>query len=188
VPPPHARRRPGSLRIRREAGLRPGGGGGKSASGSGAGPRWLVPLLAIVLGAFALSAGWQWWLDRQAPAPAQAERHAPAATPKGISSAARVEVLNGSGEPGAAAKLASYLREGGFNVVQVGSADRFDYGRTIVIGRTDDPRSARAVSAYLGRVTKILQRARSEADVTVIVGRDRGRLPWGEGRPARGKG
>jgi hypothetical protein len=145
-------------------------------------------VLGVLVFAFAVSAGWQWWLDRRPQEPGAALRHAPAATPRGLSAAARVEVLNGSGEPGAAAKLASYLREGGFNVVQVGSADRFDYGRTVVIGRTDDPRSARAVSSYLGRVTRIVQRARSEADVTVIVGRDRGRLPWGEGRPPRGKG
>ena len=188
MPPTHARRRPGSLRIRREAGPRPGGGGGKSASGSGAGPRWLVPLLAIVLGAFALSAGWQWWLDRQAPAPALAERHAPAATPKGISSAARVEVLNGSGEPGAAAKLASYLREGGFNVVVVGSADRYDYLRTLVVSRTEDDRPAREVTRYLGDVSRLKQRARSEADVTVVVGKDRGRTPWGEGKGPNDRG
>ncbi len=181
--PVAARRRPSAARARRgEAKEARGDGGG------GAGPRWLVPVLAVAVFAFVVSAGWQSWLDRREPEARSSARHAPAATPKGIAGAARVEVLNGSGEPGAAAKLASYLREGGFNVVQVGSADRFDYGRTIVIGRTDDPRSARAVSAYLGRVTRIVQRARSEADVTVIVGRDRGRLPWGEGRPSRGRG
>ena len=100
----------------------------------------------------------------------------------------RIEVLNGSGEPGAAAKLASYLREGGFSVVHVGSADRYDYVRTLVVGRTEDARGPASVAGYLGDVSVIRQRAPSEADVTVVVGRDRGRLPWGEGqKPKSGR-
>jgi hypothetical protein len=100
----------------------------------------------------------------------------------------RIEVLNGSGEPGAAAKLASYLREGGFNVVVVGSADRYDYLRTLVVARTEDDRPAREVTRYLGDVDRVTQRSRSEADVTVVVGKDRGRTPWGEGKGPNDRG
>jgi hypothetical protein len=97
-------------------------------------------------------------------------------------------VLNGSGEPGAAAKLASYLRDGGFNVVSVGSADRYDYLRTLVVSRTEDDRPAREVTRYLGDVSRLKQRARSEADVTVVGGKDRGRTPWGEGKGPNDRG
>jgi len=100
----------------------------------------------------------------------------------------RIEVLNGSGEPGAAAKLASYLRDGGFNVVSVGSADRYDYLRTLVVARTEDDRPAREVTRYLGDVDRVTQRSRSEADVTVVVGKDRGRTPWGEGKGPNDRG
>jgi hypothetical protein len=127
--------------------------------------------------AFALSVGWRWWgpgrgPDRPKRPQAAAFRGAPV----------RIEVVNGSGEPGAAAKLASYLREGGFNVVLVGSGDRYDYVRTLVVDRTGNERAAQAVADYLGPVQRVRQRARSEADVTVVVGRDRGRVPWGESR------
>ncbi len=160
-------------------------------------PRGLVPVLLLVVFAFAGSAAWQWW----GPGASSLTTFVPGETPGGgrplparpkapafEGAPVRIEVVNGSGEPGAAAKLASYLREGGFNVVLVGSGDRYDYVRTIVVDRTGSERAAAAVAAYLGPVQRVRQRARSEADVTIVVGRDRGRVPWGEGRTAKGKG
>jgi len=145
-------------------------------------PRWLLPLLGIAVLAFAASIGWRWWGPGRGP---EAPKRPQAAAFRGAP--VRIEVVNGSGEPGAAAKLASYLREGGFNVVLVGSGDRYDYVRTLVVDRTGNERAAQAVADYLGPVQRVRQRARSEADVTVVVGRDRGRVPWGEGRtPERG--
>ena len=160
-------------------------------------PRGLVPALLVVVLLFAGSAAWQWW----GPGTREVAQFEPGRTPGGgqplpkrpqapdfKGAPVRIEVVNGSGEPGAAAKLASYLREGGFNVVLVGSGDRYDYVRTIVVDRTGNERAAAAVAAYLGPVQRVRQRARSEADVTVVVGRDRGRVPWGEGRTAKGRG
>jgi hypothetical protein len=156
----------------------------------GGGTGWLVPALLALVVLLGGSAAWRWWgpgarggartaLKTNAPAPAASPRpQAPV----------RIEVLNGSGEPGAAAKLASYLREGGFNVVVVGSADRYDYLRTLVVARTEDDRPAREVTRYLGDVDRVTQRARSEADVTVVVGKDRGRSPWGEGKDPNDRG
>ena len=147
--------------------------------------RLLLPLLSLAVLAFSLSIAWRWW---GAGRPAGEERRE---TPRAAAydgAPVRVEVVNGSGEPGAAAKLASYLREGGFNVVLVGSGDRYDYVRTLVVDRTGNERAAAAVAAYLGPVQRVRQRARSEADVTVVVGRDRGRVPWGEGSQKKGKG
>jgi hypothetical protein len=173
---PRVRPRPPAVRRRAAA------GGGAAAAGKSS-PRWLLPALALVVAAFALSIAWRWWgPGRAADGPRRPQAAAFSGAP------VRIEVVNGSGEPGAAAKLASYLREGGFNVVLVGSADRYDYVRTLVVDRGGDERAAAAVAAYLGPVQRVRQRARSEADVTVVVGRDRGRVPWGEGRSPKGRG
>jgi hypothetical protein len=172
---PRVRPRPPAARRRAPAG---GATAGRESSS-----RWLVSVLVLVLAAFALSIGWRWWgPGRAADGPRRPQAAAFSGAP------VRIEVVNGSGEPGAAAKLASYLREGGFNVVLVGSADRYDYVRTLVVDRGGDERAAAAVAAYLGPVQRVRQRARSEADVTVVVGRDRGRVPWGEGRSPKGRG
>jgi hypothetical protein len=155
----------------------------RGGSAGGATPRFLLPVLLIVVAAFALSVGWRWWGPGREPGPPR-----PPQAARFEGAPIRIEVVNGSGEPGAAAKLASYLREGGFNVVLVGSGDRYDYVRTLVVDRSGNERAAAAVAAYLGPVQRVRQRARSEADVTVVVGRDRGRVPWGEGRSPKGRG
>ena len=186
----------GRIAPRRPASRASGSGRGRGESG-GATPRGLLPILLVVVLAFGASAAWRWWGPGASPTatavpgvtpgggrPLPARPKAPAMDGAPV----RIEVVNGSGEPGAAAKLASYLRDGGFNVVLVGSGDRYDYVRTIVVDRTGNERAAAAVAAYLGPVQRVRQRARSEADVTVVVGRDRGRVPWGEGRTAKGRG
>jgi hypothetical protein len=89
----------------------------------------------------------------------------------------RVEVLNGSGEGGVASRVASFLKEGGFHVVDVKNADRFDYFATMVVARVDDPGPARTVSRYLGGPPVIRQASSSdEAEVTVVIGSDRSKL------------
>ncbi|HEY2954704.1 MAG TPA: LytR C-terminal domain-containing protein [Candidatus Eisenbacteria bacterium] len=92
----------------------------------------------------------------------------------------RVQVLNGSGEGGVASRVASYLKEGGFHVVEVRNADRFDYFATMVVARRDDPAAARVVARYLGRPPVIRQAWDSDlAEVTVVIGSDRSRLRLG---------
>ena len=89
----------------------------------------------------------------------------------------RVQVLNGSGEGGIASRVASYLRDGGFQVVEVRNADRTDYFATLVVARREDAAAARAVSRYLGGPPVIRQAWGLDlADVTVVVGSDRSRL------------
>ena len=89
----------------------------------------------------------------------------------------RVEVLNGSGEGGVASRVASFLKEGGFHVVDVKNADRFDYFATMVVARVDDAGPARTVSRYLGGPPVIRQaRSSDEAEVTVVIGSDRSKL------------
>jgi hypothetical protein len=89
----------------------------------------------------------------------------------------RVQVQNGCGVSGAGNKLASVLRRaGGFDVIDIGNADAFDFEQTVVVDRTGDGVAARAVARALGDPPIIRQRqaGRSFA-VTVIVGYDGGR-------------
>ena len=89
----------------------------------------------------------------------------------------RVQVLNGSGEGGLGTRVASYLREGGFSVVEVKNADRSDYFASVVVARRDDPSSAQAVARYLGSPPVIRQAWNSDlAEVTLVLGSDRSRL------------
>ncbi|HET9951202.1 MAG TPA: LytR C-terminal domain-containing protein [Candidatus Eisenbacteria bacterium] len=85
----------------------------------------------------------------------------------------RIELLNGSGRSGLAGELASYLRDGGFDVLLVSNADRSDYRNTLVVNRTETPEPGNIVADYLGTRHVIQQiRAQEMIDVTVIVGRD----------------
>jgi len=89
----------------------------------------------------------------------------------------RIQVLNGSGEGGIGSRVASFLRQGGFQVVEVRNADRSDYFATMVVARRPDVASARAVASYLGGPPVIKQAWNSDvADVTVVLGSDRSRL------------
>ena len=89
----------------------------------------------------------------------------------------RVQVLNGSGESGMGARVASVLREGGFHVVEVRNADRQDYFASFVVARREDLDPAREVARYLGGPPVIRQAWTSDfAEVTVVVGSDRSRL------------
>lgn len=85
----------------------------------------------------------------------------------------RIELLNGSGRAGLAGELASYLRDGGFDVLEVSNADRADYRTTLVVSRTEAPEPGKIVAEYLGTRHVIQQVSSQEMiDVTVIVGRD----------------
>ncbi len=89
----------------------------------------------------------------------------------------RVQVMNGSGEPGVGTRVAQFLREGGFQVVDVRNADRSDYFSSMVVARRADLSLAREVAHYLGGPPLIQQAWDSElADVTVLIGSDRSRL------------
>ena len=89
----------------------------------------------------------------------------------------RIELLNGSGRAGLAGELASYLRDGGFDVLEVSNADRSDYRITLVVNRTEQTEPGKVVAEYLGTRHVIQQISSQELiDVTVIVGRDARRL------------
>ncbi|MGH7731668.1 MAG: LytR C-terminal domain-containing protein [Candidatus Eiseniibacteriota bacterium] len=127
--------------------------------------------LAVVVGALAVSWGYATFRPNVEPTRDLATVGTPARR------VIRVQVLNGSGEGGIGSRVASYLRQGGFHVVEVRNADRPDYVATMVVARRQDPVSARAVARYLGGPPVIRQAWDSDvADVTVVLGSDRSRL------------
>lgn len=128
--------------------------------------RVLTVLLALVVGALLVSWAYATFGPRRAAPVAGVEHRV-----------IRVQVWNGSGEGGIGARVASYLREGGFHVVEVRNADRSDYFATLVVARRDDLTAARLVAHYLGDPPIIRQSWAAEgAEVTVVLGSDRSRL------------
>ncbi len=85
----------------------------------------------------------------------------------------QIEVLNGCGITGIAATVHEYLRDKGFDVVNVENASGFDYEETLVIDRGGDIRVARALARDLGTDNVIRQvRADLVLQATVILGMD----------------
>jgi len=85
----------------------------------------------------------------------------------------RVEVLNGAGDAGAAARITEALRDSGFDVKTYGNAARFDYERTVVLDRSGRPGAAAAVAAAL-QGAEVREQLDPELylDATVILGDD----------------
>ena len=127
--------------------------------------RWVTSALALLVAALVLSSVYA----RFAPS----GRLRPGAHDRVV----RVQVLNGSGESGLGSRAASFLREGGFHVVEVKNADRSDYFATLVVARREDPSAAGAVARFLGGPPVIRQAWGSDlAEVTLVLGSDRSRL------------
>lgn len=85
----------------------------------------------------------------------------------------RVEVLNGAGDPGAAARVTELLRAEGFDVKTYGNAGRYDHERTFVLDRSGRPGAAGSVAGALGGAA-VEERLDPELylDATVILGKD----------------
>lgn len=88
----------------------------------------LTSLVLLATGALMASFWLQW---RDADLPDSASPDAPA-----LERRLKVEVLNGSGEPGAARVIGDALLGEGYDVVTVDNADAFDHGVTHVIDRS----------------------------------------------------
>jgi len=101
----------------------------------------------------------------------------------------RVEVLNGAGVPGLAARARDHLRAEGFDVVYYGNAPSFDRETTVVLARTEPAGAARAVAGRLGvtRVEVAPDSARF-VDVTVLLGSDWPGEPPGDADPSDADG
>jgi LCP family protein required for cell wall assembly len=87
----------------------------------------------------------------------------------------RIEILNGTDQPGVAARTRDYLQRQGWQVVSIGDADRDDYARTIIVNYG-------VPDALVERVGVDLElqsnpslhglNASAPVDVRIVVGRD----------------
>lgn len=88
----------------------------------------------------------------------------------------RIEVLNGTGEPGVAARTRDMLVAQGWQVVAIGDADRNDYGRTIIVnyGVPDELVERVGVDLELQPSLSNLHglNVTAPVDVRIVVGRD----------------
>jgi hypothetical protein len=107
-----------------------------------------------------------------APEPADvgeiAEPEIPALLPAEIT----VEILNGSGVKGVAARFAEKLTPLGYQIIYVGNADRFDYDRSRIISRLEGD-EAKDLLDVIPRAELLSEApAQNEAMVTLILGKD----------------
>lgn len=87
----------------------------------------------------------------------------------------QLDVLNGSRVKGAASRVTSCLRSGGFDVVEMKNYKTNNVHQTVVIDRVGNLASARKVALVLGVPDKnIIQQINPDyfVDVSVIVGED----------------
>ena len=87
----------------------------------------------------------------------------------------QVEVLNGCGVSGLADRLTDYLREEGFDVVNIGNYRSFEIENSIIIDRTGRLINAQLISNSIGlKSSNIIQQINREylLDVTIILGKD----------------
>jgi hypothetical protein len=87
----------------------------------------------------------------------------------------QVDVLNGCGVAGAAAKISTRLRQRGFDVVEIRNYKSFDIRETLVIDRVGNLHQALQVASALGVGREnVIQEINFDyyVDVTVVIGKD----------------
>jgi hypothetical protein len=94
--------------------------------------------------------------------------------PAPTAGAARIRVENGTQINGLAARTSDRLTAQGFNVVEITSADRFDYAQSQIISYAADTTVAMAVAQTLGLPSSsiVTSTANSSIDLKVILGGD----------------
>ena len=94
-----------------------------------------------------------------------------------------IEILNGCGEPGLAAKFSDLLRKERIDVVRSENANHFDYEKTILIQRTENVEGmkivAKALNLDINDKNQVITLVDSDLDVdlTLIVGKDYRNIP-----------
>lgn len=167
--------RKGGGSAKRRRGRSSGGRGGRRRSGRPA--AFLERARTLFTTAVLLAAGaliGSFWIEwRRAELPPESGEAVPA-----LERRIKVEVLNGSGEPGVARRVGDLLLARGHDVVAVDNADRFDYERSFVVDRSGLGSAIAELAAELGFDSVAVDPDPDlHLDATVIVGRDwRGRL------------
>ena len=97
----------------------------------------------------------------------------------------KVEILNGCGIQGIAAKTSEFLRsKHRIDVVRSDNADRYDYSKTIIIGRNEDLDKILSISNAFGisiNNANHIQHIPDETlgvDVTIVLGKDINSIPY----------
>jgi len=97
----------------------------------------------------------------------------------------QVEIRNGAGVDHLAEQTTQYMRDRGFDVVDVGNSSAFDQERSVVIDRIGNPEAARNVAEALGiPPSRVQQDIKPDyyLDASVILGHDYKQLrPFQEG-------
>ncbi len=85
----------------------------------------------------------------------------------------QIQVLNGCGKSGAAELFRNYLSDLGFDVIEFGNAEMWNYERTLVVARTASATIAEDLAKAL-RTKNLVHLVDSSAmvDATVFVGKD----------------
>ncbi|MDB9884285.1 LytR C-terminal domain-containing protein [Candidatus Marinimicrobia bacterium] len=90
----------------------------------------------------------------------------------------QIEILNGCGEPGIAAKFSDFLRNIRVDVVRSDNADHFDYDKTILIQRNENIFGMKHVASALGfdinNSNQVITAAdpNLDVDITLVIGKD----------------
>lgn len=89
--------------------------------------------------------------------------------------AARIVVLNGTNKDGLAAMASRYLKQNGFNVVQIGNAEKRDYAKTVLVDLADKPATLDWLAQRFNVDASSIRRnptAQRDSDIRVILGSD----------------
>jgi hypothetical protein len=130
-----------------------------------------IVLLNVVIGILLLAVGYlsHDWIRGGSPAAGQEEGR------KRAQRVVQLDILNGCGVSGAAARFTDFLRTCGFDVVEARNYKTFNIPRTLVVDRVGDLAAARQVAAAIGVSQKnIIQQINPDyfVDVSVIIGED----------------
>lgn len=146
----------------------------KSKSRKRRGPPTAAYAAAVLMVIVLLTSAWWGWRQAREPVdPAEDPFARQVELPPEPDPIARVEVLNGAGEAGAAQEAAEILRAAGFDVVYFGNASDFDNPRTRVIARVGTDGRADSVAGWLQveRLERDLDPT-MHMDATIILGAD----------------
>ncbi|HZK79292.1 MAG TPA: LytR C-terminal domain-containing protein [Gemmatimonadaceae bacterium] len=125
--------------------------------------RWI--LLALVLGGAGFVA-WRYYRGKKVETIATPVFAPNARAPQGVR--IKVEVLNATNTKGLARKATTYLRDRGFDVVEVGTS-REQRDKTLVLDRSHHPSWAGLVAAAFGAEVQEKPDSLRFIDVTVLV-------------------
>lgn len=127
-----------------------------------------VIILVLVTGAVLGS-----WISQWLQAPPVAVTPVQVPVPSVFGERVRVEVRNGGGRSGMARAATDILREGGFDVVEMGNWSSFDEAESFVVTRSGSGEASLDVARALGiGIVRDDPDPNLRVDVTVVLGRD----------------